>query len=139
MLTIFVTILTAFIIYYQKNKFPVHHFMLPMDYLGWVVITFEQPGLPALKKERNTVIYEVPPSGQLKTSSKNESGTVFGYYINGNDKKTKLAGDMLHVWGTSSGSLGQPDGSIIEIPETLIIFIGTEETWIRERDQPPDR
>ncbi len=44
------------------------------------------------------------------------------------EKKTKLTDNILHVHGTSSSSLS---------PETLKIFIGTEDTWNRERDNPP--
>ncbi len=92
LLIIFICLLTAFVIFYEKTRYPEHHFILPIDYLGWVVITFDQPGLPALKKERNKIVYQVPTSDQIKTSSKNISGPIYGYYIDYNGKKNKTHG-----------------------------------------------
>ena len=55
----------------KSEENPTHKFLLPRGFTGWVEVTYEQPGFPALKKESRNFVYEVPTSGKIKTSSKN--------------------------------------------------------------------
>ncbi|UVI29262.1 DUF6843 domain-containing protein [Paenibacillus spongiae] len=108
-----------------------HKFLLPKDYTGWIEVVFDQPEYSALKHEGNYIVYEVPPSGKIKTSSRNISGPMIYYYVDNNGTKTELTDivEMIHGLGTSSGGIGYANGTTEEIPEKLRFFVGTKEQW----------
>ncbi|MDF2645970.1 MAG: hypothetical protein K0Q73_1775 [Paenibacillus sp.] len=53
------------------------------------------------------------------------------YYVDYNGQKTKLPETviMIHGLGTSSGEIGNADGTTTKIPEKLRSFVGTKEQW----------
>ncbi|MDQ0876060.1 hypothetical protein QFZ77_004719 [Paenibacillus sp. V4I3] len=134
--SVVVCLIIGTIIVFNKPDNPTHKFLLPKEYTGWVEVIFDQPENPALKQEGNYIVYEVPPSGKIKTSSRNNTGSMVLYYIDNNGKKTKLPETviMIHGLGTSSGEIGNADGTTTKIPEKLSFFVGTEEQW--EQSQP---
>jgi hypothetical protein len=115
-----------------------HKFLLPKGFTGWVKVVFEQPEYPALKQEQNYLLYEVPSSGTIMTSSKNYSGPVVFYYVEADGQITDFPSieGVIHGGGTSSGEIWKPDGTTEIIPQTYTFFVGTEEQY---RNQPFSR
>ncbi|MBH5319604.1 hypothetical protein I6N90_17545 [Paenibacillus sp. GSMTC-2017] len=112
---------------------PTHKFLLPNGFTGTIEVTFEQSEFPALKKEgRSIIIYEVPPSGKISTSSKNISGQVVLTYVkqDGNLVEFPTNIPMIHGLHTSSGEKGGANGVIEKLPEKLTFFVGTEKQWL---------
>lgn len=109
---------------------PTHKFLLPKEFTGWVEVTYEQPGSPALKEEGRTLLYEVPPSGKVMTSSKNVSGTMVLIYVELDGRLIESPKDvsMIHGQGTGGGGGG---------PSRLTFFVGTEEQWQAAKDKRP--
>jgi hypothetical protein len=116
-----------------------HKYLLPKGFTGWVEVIYEQPGYPALKKEGNSFIYEVPPSGKIMTSSKNVSGPMVLSYVEQDGRIIGFPTDvsMIHGGGTSSGSEGGTNGQTIKFPEKLTFFVGTEEQWREAAEKQP--
>ncbi|MDP4099106.1 hypothetical protein OIN60_20490 [Paenibacillus sp. P96] len=118
--------------YFSKTDYPTHKFLLPKGFTGWIEVTFEQPGAPALKKEgERTIVYEVPESGKIMTSSKNTTGTIVLYYVETDGSLTEFPTNKtwIHGLGTSSGGRSGADDSEEKSPEKLNFFVGTEEQW----------
>ncbi|MFD1956969.1 DUF6843 domain-containing protein [Paenibacillus thailandensis] len=78
---------------------PVHRFILPKGFTGWVEVVYEQPGYPALKKEGRSFVYEVPSSGKIATSSRNASGPMELYYAEQDGRRIELPTDVPTVHG----------------------------------------
>ncbi|MDQ0903135.1 hypothetical protein [Paenibacillus sp. V4I7] len=129
--SVIVCLILGTIIIFGNPDNPTHKFLLPKEYSGWIEVVFDQPEFPALKHEGNYIVYEVPPSGKIKTSSRNISGSMVFYYVDYNGQKTKLPETviMIHGLGTSSGEIGNADGTTTKIPEKLRFFVGTKEQW----------
>ncbi|WP_127589121.1 DUF6843 domain-containing protein [Paenibacillus koleovorans] len=113
LLTIATVVLTA------CNARPTHLFVLPQGFTGWVEVTYEQPNAPALKEERNHIVYEVPASGKVATSSANKAGPMVFYYVDAIGQRTGFGTkeQLVHGIGTSSGT---------DQPPMLRFFVGTE-------------
>jgi hypothetical protein len=124
----------GFVLLNKSLENPTHKFLLPKGFTGWVEVTYEQPGFPALKKEGRTLIYEVPPSGKVMTASKNVSGTMILIYVEQDGRLIELPTDMpmIHGQGTSGGGQGGPHGQTQKFPDKLTFFVGTEEQWREE-------
>lgn len=101
-------------------------FLIPEGYTGPVKITFNQEGYPALKQENGRRIYEIPSTGELMTSSKNETSPVSFYYVNANGHRTLIdnTNQVIHGIATSSVSSGDRFGNIEVYPETLEFIVG---------------
>ncbi|MFK7692723.1 DUF6843 domain-containing protein [Paenibacillus sp. HJGM_3] len=82
------------------NKYPLHIYLVPENFVGEVEVTFEQTAFPPLPKERNSYIYNIPASGKLKTSNKMESGPVEVYYVDNQGQRKKVSHEEFH--GVSS-------------------------------------
>jgi hypothetical protein len=110
-----------------------HVYLLPQGYAGWVEVIYEQPDHPPLKQQWfKKSVYEIPPSGTLKTSSKNKTGIMQVYYVGDNGKKQRIGENenFIHGINTSSGDKGkQPDGTSETTPQTVRFFVGTTEQW----------
>lgn len=85
--------------------------------------------------EGNNIIFEVPPSGKIKTSSKNVTGPMRLYYVDekGAQKEIPTNVEMIHDVSTTSGTIGKADGKSEDIPEKLSFYIGTKEQWDQVR------
>ncbi|GAA4837885.1 hypothetical protein GCM10023310_14400 [Paenibacillus vulneris] len=123
----------------QSTENPTHKFLLTKGFTGWVEVTYEQPGSPALKEEGGTLIYEVPPSGKVMTSSKNVSGPMVLFYVEQDGRQVKVPTNvpMIHDQGTSGGGKVGSDGQTEKIPEKLTFFVGTEEQWREAKQKRP--
>ncbi|MCQ6564109.1 DUF6843 domain-containing protein [Paenibacillus mendelii] len=142
-LGIYAVIVATFLViggiaFFNISENPIHKFLLPKDYTGWIEVVFDQPEYSELKHEGNHIVYEVPPSGKIKTSSINVSGPMSFYYVDNNGQKTEITDieEMIHGVGTSSGSIGNANGITEEIPEKLSFFVGTKEQWEDIRPLP---
>ncbi|RIX51240.1 hypothetical protein D3P08_17380 [Paenibacillus nanensis] len=104
-----------------------HKYVIPQGFTGWVEVTYEQQGHPALKKEGRKWVYEIPTSGKLSTSSRNISGPMLFYYADQDGRLTEFPTDIsiIHEVGASSG--GSSSGE--KYPEKVTFFVGTEEQW----------
>jgi hypothetical protein len=120
---------------------PTHKFLLSKGFTGWVEVTYEQPGYPALKKEGNSFIYEVPPSGKIMTSSKDVSGTMVLSHVEQDGQIIGFPTDvpMIHGQHTSGGEKGGPNIQTEKFPEKLTFFVGTEEQWREATEKQPTR
>ncbi|KQX62631.1 DUF6843 domain-containing protein [Paenibacillus sp. Root444D2] len=134
-----ISIVVGGIILLNITEGTTHKFLLPKGFTGWVEITYEQPGFPALKKEDRTFIYKVPPSGKLMTASKNVSGTMVLIYVEQDGRLIDLPTDvpMIHGQGTSGGGQGGPHGQTEKFPDKLTFFVGTEEQWREAMEKQP--
>ncbi|MCP1311352.1 DUF6843 domain-containing protein [Paenibacillus tyrfis] len=119
------------IFFFNISERPTHKFLLPKGFTGWVEVIYEQPGYPALKKENQFIIYEVPSSGKIMTSSKNITGPMVFNYIEADGKRTDFPenAEMIHGLKTSSGGTGNTDGTTEKTPQKLTFFVGTKEKW----------
>ncbi|KRF39833.1 DUF6843 domain-containing protein [Paenibacillus sp. Soil787] len=119
----------------NKSDNPTNKFLLPKDYTGWVEVTFAQTDSTALKNEGNNIIFEVPPSGKIKTSSKNVTGPMRFYYVDekGTQKEIPTNVEMIHGVSTSSATIGKADGKSEDITEKLSFYVGTKEQWDQVR------
>lgn len=124
----------------RTDRTTTHLFLLPKGFTGWVEVTYEQPGFPALIKEGRILIYEVPPSGKVMTTSKNVSGTMVLNYVEQDGRRIEIPTDvsMIHGQGTSGGDRGGPNGLIEKFPEKLTFFVGTEEQWQKAKEKRPN-
>lgn len=125
------------------NKFietnTTHKFLLPKGFTGWIEVTYEQPDSPALKKDGSTLIYEVPPSGKVMTSSTSVSGSMVLFYIEQDGRQVKGPPDvpLIHGQGTSGGDRWVPEGQTEKFPTKLTFFVGTEEQWRNSKEKRP--
>lgn len=119
----------------NKSDNPTNKFLLPNDYTGWVEVTFDQVDSTSLKHEGNNIIFEVPPSGKIKTSSKNVTGPMRFYYVDekGTQKEIPTNVEMIHGVSTTSGTIGKTDGKSEDIAEKLSFYVGTKEQWDQVR------
>lgn len=112
-----------------KPTQPTHKYLLPTGFTGWVEVTYEQPSFPALKKEGSSIInYEVPPSGKIMTSSKNDTGPMEFYYVGQDGRLIEMPNDIPKIHGVRTSSGGESSSSE-KFPEKLTFFVGTEEQW----------
>ena len=88
---------------------PTHKFLLPKGFTGWIEVTYEQPDFPALKEEGRTIIYQVPPSGKVMTSSKNVTGTMVLIYVEQDGRLIELPTDVPMIHGQATSGGGEAD------------------------------
>ncbi|WP_379358885.1 MULTISPECIES: DUF6843 domain-containing protein [unclassified Paenibacillus] len=112
-----------------------HKYLLPEGFTGWIQVTYEQPEHPPLKTEGKKLVYEVPPSGKIVTSSKNATGPMELNYIDQEGKQKQFRTDipLIHGLGTSSGE--SSTGELF--PEKVTFFVGTEQQWREAADTRP--
>lgn len=102
------------------NKNPLHIYLVPENFAGEVEITFNQTDSPPLAKEKNSMVYTVPESGKLKTSSSLESGPIEVYYVDNQGQRKKVSQERLH--GVASTHGGDRD-------TISKFYIGTKEQY----------
>lgn len=123
--TIFLLI-AAFFLFRNMTEKTTHLFLLPEGYTGWVEVVFDRPDSPPLKSEDHYLVYEIPRSGEIYTSSSNITGPMAFYYIDENGTRKKIPNNvpMIHGLGTKSGT---------GMAQALRFFVGAEEQW---KDRP---
>jgi hypothetical protein len=91
------------------------HFLIPEGYVGWVRIEFQASGAPAVPVENGESVFEVPPSGLLKTSSTEQYGWAkdrYYYYSKGRLRMLPDAGQGggILIWGKINGEESSSQG-----------------------------
>jgi hypothetical protein len=113
-----------------KNERHPSRYVLPEGYVGWVVIHFDHPGAPPIVLRDKNLLFQIPESGVLYTSSQQEYGTARDHYFyklsDGQFRELPNTGwgKGGMVWNESSGTRenpGSPDD------HTEHFFIGTEQ------------
>lgn len=85
-------------------------YLIPDGYVGWVKIYFEVSDAPTLPIEDEHYLFVFPPTGIIKTSSKEEFGVSSYddyYYFVGNKRqplKQTVWGAGGMIWGGHTGS-----------------------------------
>lgn len=69
-----------------------NRYLIPEGFVGWVRIDFEVEGAPELPVESGFLVYRVPPTGHLETSSAIESGWASDeyYYVDSQGEWKRL-------------------------------------------------
>jgi len=105
-------------------------YILPDGYVGWVVIHFDRPGAPPIELKGKELVFDIPETGVLYTSSQQESGEARDHYVyrlpDGQFRELPNTGwgKGGMVWDESSGKTerpGAPDD------HTEQFFIGSEQ------------
>lgn len=116
-------------------------YILPDGYVGWVVIHFSHPGAPPIELRDKQLVFEIPESGVLYTSSQQEFGEALDHYVyrdsSGETRELPQTGwgKGGMVWNESSGTMqkpGAPDD------HTEQFFIGKEQQE-KAMESLPDR
>lgn len=110
-----------------EEKRPSDRFLIPKDYVGWVLVSYEVKDAPELPQKDGHNLIKFPPSGILKTSSKPKYGSATDeYYYYSNDSRQELpttaSGGNGLIWG---GGTGSTEG----FPVNRKMFVGTEEQF----------
>jgi hypothetical protein len=130
---IIILISISFIVYFlffksEKNK-PTIYF-IPHGYVGWVKVYYGQDGYPPLPIQDNYLVYQIPGTGILKTSTQEPQygwSTVNYYYIDSNGNKTELLPNINYF----AHSQGRKDGQ----PLVEKFFVGTKEQFNETQGQ----
>lgn len=87
---------------------PSSRFLIPDSYTGWVRIEFEVKDAPPLPTDRGEYVLQIPPSGVLRTSSREQYGWAndrYYYYYSSPQAMRPLAdsGPTQLIWGKLNG------------------------------------
>jgi len=111
-------------------------------YRGWVIIQYEVPSCPPLEERGRTVVYKVPPSGCLCTSSPTHEGvhTMKYEYVNPNGTRTKIPG-----WSFWESEPGVWDGTTAAVRSTSgmrfvqeVFFVGSKKEFEAKPNPAPN-
>ncbi|MGF7035304.1 hypothetical protein J2T17_006312 [Paenibacillus mucilaginosus] len=116
-----ILILAAIFMVATTSKYPLHIYLLPDNFTGEVVINFEQADSPPVEMEGKTIIYRIPSSGKLNTSSKLSTGPIEAYHVDENGARKKVRDEEFHAGGTTGG--GEDN-----FPRAYL-FIGSQEQY----------
>jgi hypothetical protein len=111
-------------------------FLIPENYVGWIEVKYGETNSPALQMNNRILIYQIPDSGLLSTSSLLEGGWAKDeYFYSSQDgslhslKETGW-GDGGMVWGNTNEWEASPDGSMPK-QVAAYFYVGTEEQYHR--------
>jgi hypothetical protein len=112
-------------------------YLFPEGYIGWVRVDFNVEGTPELPIENGRQIYQFPPSGYLRTSSKLEysRGRDVKYFYYSGDSRHPLR-ETAHgrggmIWFGGSNALEENPKESYQY-----IFVGLEDVYERHHDRP---
>jgi len=112
--------------------------LIPSGYVGWINVYFGVRDAPQTPKEDGYYVFKIPSTGELKTSTKIESGLGSDefFYFTAEGTKVKLestgwdGGGM--IWAATTGN---ENGG----PYSVRFFVGTEEQLRRYGFQMPEQ
>ena len=100
-------------------------YSIPEGYRGWVQIRYQIPTCPALERRDGKYLIEIPPTGEVCTSTAPEYGeAVDEYYVVGATRRRinwSGWGQGGMIWGDR---IGGPPGSTVQR-----FFVGAEEEY----------
>ena len=124
----------------ERTRHP-NKFLIPLGYVGWVVIEHSIKGEPPTKVEGNYLVYRFPASGHMKTSTPIEYGIAEdkAYYVASHHlilipdawPAKHTASDVL-IWGQGVGSALPEEG----IPLIEYAFVGTQSQYAKASTEP---
>jgi hypothetical protein len=104
-------------------------FLIPESYVGWVRVEFQSSGAPLVPVEHGEYVFQIPPSGLLKTSSSEQYGWAKDRYLydskNGIRRLPDSGRDQSLIWGKLNGQESTSQGS--RTYEEF--FVGTEQQF----------
>lgn len=109
-------------------------YIIPKGYVGWVRVDLGVPGAAALPVEDGRLVFNIPATGRLETSSKLEEGWAYDEYyycdVAGHCERLPVSapGENGMIWGQSNAAervRGQPT----RVYERF--FVGTEEQFLQ--------
>lgn len=118
-------------------------YLIPDGYIGPVVVAFEQEDGQPARRDGDTLVYMIPPSGVLKTQAEFPENfrQVSYYYVNEEGRRSRLPDytpvsevpeDTVQVFNVISGYLGE----LVEPPgDTLVVYGG----WATDTRSPSVR
>jgi hypothetical protein len=111
-------------------------FLIPDGYVGWVRVEFQSSGAPPAPVENGEYVFQIPPSGLLKTSSPEQYGWAKDRYFydsnNGARRLPDSGREQNRIWGKINGQESSSQGS--RTYEEF--FVGTERRF-REQIKGP--
>ncbi|MCA1623221.1 MAG: hypothetical protein LC768_15170 [Acidobacteria bacterium] len=89
----------------SDNKF--QKFIIPQGYVGWVRISYEVPDASPLPIEDGNLMYRIPDTGFLETSSKKKEDVLGSakFFYNTENKLTEIKPSFWDGGGMILGSL----------------------------------
>ena len=113
-------------------------YQIPDGYVGWVVIQYDIAGTPAVPVSNKQLVFVIPQSGLLKTSSSQQFGEAHDQYLYcGSSGCRELAdtgwGKGGMVWDESSGTSQETGKQEIRSEQ---FFVGTEAQYKKMQDLP---
>jgi hypothetical protein len=111
-------------------------FLMPDGYVGWVRVEFQSSGAPPAPVENGEYVFQIPPSGLLKTSSSEQYGWAKDRYFYDSKNSARRLPDSGRehslIWGKINGQESTSQGS--KTYEEF--FVGTEQQF-REQIKGP--
>jgi hypothetical protein len=108
---------------------PMHRFLIPEGYVGWVRVDFNIKDAPPLPVEGDYLVFKIPPSGYLRTPAKYACGLPQDYYYYSGDSRRQIDMKQMIRWnGFVSGEEPDYDKEI-----TDYFFVGTEAEFEKYR------
>ncbi len=104
-------------------------FLMPEGYVGWVRVEFQSSGAPPVPVENGEYVFQIPPSGLLKTSSPEQYGWAKDRYFydskNGARRLPDGGREQNLIWGKINGQESTSRSS--RMYEEF--FVGTEQQF----------
>jgi hypothetical protein len=113
-----------------SNKRTACVYELPHGYTGWVLIEYYRADAPPIRKVNGKLLFQIPSSGKLATSSALEYGWAKDEYFDVGQVRTELKqtfwGGGGRIWGEANG---HTDGTGQRTRIYEFFFVGTENAF----------
>lgn len=111
----------------QEPERQPHRYLIPAGYIGWVRISYGVENAKPLQLEDGFLVFRIPPSGLLNTSSASATGwAIDEYYFYDNDTIQRIDKPLTHIWAPSIGREEIPGK---ETSHYQHFFVGNEEEY----------
>lgn len=131
--------------YFHSTRRP-DRFLIPQNYVGWVLIEYQVKGAPPLTLEEGHDLYRISAQGRLQTSSKMEDGMATDqyFYVTPTSRREINStgwGEGGLIWGGSfgDGKIGVGDSKgqrTVQTPPSQTFFAGTEAQFQKAGPEP---
>lgn len=110
----------------QSGRQP-HRYLIPTGYVGWVRVNFNIKDSQPLQSENGHLVFKIPRTGFLNTSSTSQIGwAIDEYFLYDNDTLEKVSDPRKYIWGAFTGKEEIPGK---EPSSYEIFFVGDEEAY----------
>ena len=81
-----------------------HKYLIPTGYVGWIRVNFNIKDAKPLQLEDGFLIFKIPHTGLLNTSSTSQIGWATDeYYLYDGDTLQKIDDPRKYIWGAFTG------------------------------------